>query len=190
MAAGTREGKGGDSARLSNHRRFGIAARRMLADSPLVRAGRNAPARLRQHPIVFANTAGFIAFVGLVVTLLIRHNDFSAATDWEIVAWGAVVALAGTIGPSLRWLRTWVVIDDERVVWRTGLLRGQHVAMDLDGVRGLGLEQSWLGRRLGYGELRIVDQAGSVHSFGPVGSVERLRTAAGRGGRRRGRRDG
>jgi hypothetical protein len=140
--------------------------------------------------MVFANAAGFVAFVTLVVVLLLRHNELPAATQWRIVGWGIVVAAGGLVGPGLRWLRSWVAVDDRRLAWCIGWLRLRRLEAPLADLRAFGVEQSWLGRLLGYGELRAVDAAGVEHVFGPVGELTAFHDAVARSGRRRGRRDG
>lgn len=152
-------------------------------------------AHIRTHPHVvhFAGAACWTAFVALVVTLLIRHNDLPAATDWKIVGGGALAALAGAIGPALRWLRTEIELDPGRARYRGGLVRRTIVDVAFERARGVAIEQSFLGRRLGYGRLRVVDEAGTVHVFPPIGRLEtvralvarRERRGPGRAGRRR-----
>jgi hypothetical protein len=151
-----------------------------------------AAARLRVHPhvVYFAGAASWAAFVALVVTLLIRHNDLPAATDWRIVGGGALVALAGAIGPGLRWARTWIEIDSTRAHYSGGLLRRTTIDVGLERARGLALEQSFLGRCLGYARLRVVDEAGNAHVFPPMGHVDVVRAALARHERRASNRPG
>jgi hypothetical protein len=145
-----------------------------------------APARVgtRPHFVHFAGATSWAAFVALVVTLLIRHNDLPATTDWKIVGGGVLAALAGAVGPVARWARTWVDIEPTRARCTSGLLRRATVDVALDRARGVALEQSLLGRWLGYGRLRVVDEAGAAHLFPPVGDVDTLRVAVERRDRR------
>jgi hypothetical protein len=137
----------------------------------------------RPHPIVFSGAIGFTLFVALVVTLLIRHNDLPPATDWRIVGWGTAIALAGWVVPLFRWRHTWIDLDGERLRWATGRWRTPQVDVDLSAVRGLAIEQGWLGRHLDYARLRLVDEAGREHAFPAARGVEAYRRAAGRCGR-------
>ena len=139
--------------------------------------------RQRPHPVVFSGAIGFTTFVALVVTLLIRHNDLPTATDWRIVGWGMATALAGWVFPVLRWRHTWIELDGDRLRWATGLWRTPLVDVDLAAARGLAIEQGWLGRRLDYARLRLVDEAGLEHAFPAARGVEAFQRVARRCGR-------
>ena len=109
MAAARAKGKGGrPPTRLSKPRTLGIAAPRM---ERVDEDGSEARIRTHPHPIHFAGAASWIAFVVLVATLLIRHNELAPSTNWAIVGWAVLAALSGLVGPATRWARTWVEID-------------------------------------------------------------------------------
>ena len=166
MAAWSPEGKGvGVRHGLSNGPVLGIAARRMDshrggADSAHIRA--------RPHPVYFGGTAGWTLFIALVVTLLIRHNDLAASTDWKIVGGGVLVAMASAVLPVLRWLRTEVELVPRSVRCTSGLLRPAIVELDLTQARIVTMEHSVVGRLLGYGRLHVVDEQGTPHVFPPL----------------------
>jgi hypothetical protein len=149
-----------------------------------------AEVRRKPHPIVFSGALGFTSFVALVVTLLIRHNDLPASTDWRIVAWGGAIAASGWIMPLLRWRRAWIELDGDRLRWASGRWRVADLDVDLGQAGGLAIEQSWLGRLLDYAHLRAVDAAGAEHHFPAVSGVEAFRRTAERSGRRGSRRTG
>jgi hypothetical protein len=148
----------------------------------------DARVRTHPHPIHFAGAAGWTASVALIATLLIRHNDLAASTDWAIAGGGLVLALTGFVRPTARWMRTWVELDDAVARCTAGLLRQSSVAVDLGRARALGIDRGFLGRWLGYGRLRVVDEHGTTHLFPPLGEAA-LRTAVAQRERRtRGRR--
>jgi PH (Pleckstrin Homology) domain-containing protein len=174
-------------AQLSNAPSLGIAARRMADDRGGARG--ESAVRTRPHVVYFSGALGFAAFVALVVTLLIAHNDLPAATDWRIVGWGVLATAAGFVGPLLRWTRTWIELDQQGLRCRSGLLRRRSLALDFDRMRALTVEQSFLGRWLGYGHVRVVDDAGGDYVLPPVAALEPFRSAAARVGRRARRDD-
>jgi hypothetical protein len=142
-----------------------------------------AAVRTHPHPVHFAGAGGWTLFVALVVTLMIRHNELSASTEWTFVGWGVVAALAGFVGPVARWLRTWIEIDGPAARCTSGVLRQSTVDVDLVRSRAVEVDRSAAGRWLGYGRLRVVDEAGATHLFPPVGD-DALRAAAARRERR------
>jgi hypothetical protein len=186
MAAGEAKGKPAKRRwELSKRPPFGIAARRMERTQ---QATATSPVRARPHPVYFAGAAGWVVSVAVASTLVIRHNDLSAAGDWAVVGWGCVAALAGVVGPVVRWLRTSIELDADGARCTTGIVWRWTLDVALDEVRELSIEQSYVGRRLGYGYVRIVDGAGAEHVLPPVGNVaawqaaitQRLRRAASR----------
>lgn len=144
--------------------------------------------RTRPHVVFFANALGFAAFVAFVVTLLIRHNDLPPATNWKFVGWGLLAAASGFVGPVLRWLRTWIELDQHGLRCQSGLLWRHSLALDFERIRAMAVEQSFAGRWLGYGHVRVVDDAGGDYVLPPVATLEPFRAAAARVGRR-GKRD-
>jgi membrane protein YdbS with pleckstrin-like domain len=150
--------------------------------------GPSAPSivRAHPHPAFFGGAVGYTLFVTLVVVLLIVHNDLPPATEWRIVVYGIAVALLGWVGPLLRWQMAWVDLDERRLRWSVGIVRRHRLESDLDCLQALDVEQGTVGRWLGYGALRAVDEAGVEHAFPPVGHVAAFRAAAMRslGGRR------
>jgi hypothetical protein len=150
--------------------------------------------RTHPHPIHFSGAFGWVSTIALIATLLIRHNELATATNWKIAGWGLLVALAGLVRPTARWLRTWIEVDDAVATCSAGLLRQSSVSVDLGRARTVGIDRGLLGRLLGYGRLRVVDEEGTMHLFPPVGDAV-LQTAVARSerrsrGRRGDRRDG
>ena len=160
-----------------------------MADDRDATPGESSSLRTRPHLVFFAGAVGFVAFVALVVALLIRHNDLPPATEWRVVGWGILVGASGFIGPVLRWARTWIELDQRGLRCRSGLIRRRSLALDFDRMRAMSVEQSLLGRWLGYGFVRVVDHAGGDYVLPPVAALEPFRAAAARVGRRSRRDD-
>jgi uncharacterized membrane protein YdbT with pleckstrin-like domain len=142
------------------------------------------PVRARPHPVYFAGTAGWVAFVAFATALVIRHNELQPATNWVVVGWGALAAVAGTVGPVVRWLRTSTELDALVVRCTTGVVWRSTLEVPLDEAREMSIEQSYVGRQLGYGHLRIVDGDGTTHVMPPIGDVAAWRAALSRRDRR------
>lgn len=146
--------------------------------------------RTRPHLAMLANALGFAAVVAFVVTLLIRHNELPAETNWRIAGWGLLVALGGFVAPVARWRSSWVELDESQLRWTMGIVRPRTFVGDVGRWRSLSVEQGLLGRWLGYGTLRVVDERGIEHTFGPVGAADAFREASSQtAGRRRPRGD-
>jgi hypothetical protein len=95
-----------------------------------------------------------------------------------------LAALSGIVGPVARWLRTSIVLDAEGARCTTGIVWRSGVDVALEDAREISIEQSYLGRQLGYGHPRIVDGGGTTHVLPPVGNVAVWRAAMSRRDRR------
>jgi hypothetical protein len=82
-----------------------------------------------------------------------------------------------------RWLRTWIELEGPAARCTSGLLRQSTVEVDLVRSRVIEVDRGVAGRWLGYGRLRVVDDAGATHLFPPVGE-DALQAAAARRERR------
>jgi hypothetical protein len=144
----------------------------------------SASVRVRPHPVYFAGTAGWVAFVALATALIVRHNDLTPAANWVAAGWGTLAAFAGVIGPVLRWLRTSIELDAASARCTTGIVWRSTFEVALEDAREMEIDQSYVGRRLGYGYLRIVDDTGATHVLPPIGDLGVWRAAVSRRDRR------
>jgi len=148
--------------------------------------------KTRPHPVHLAGAAWWVAFVVLVATLMIRHNDLTAAGERNVVLGALASAIAGVVGPLWRWWRTTVELDGGRLRWAGGTLRTSVLDIDLTRAREVTVAESRAGLLLGYGRCRILDEHGAVYALPPLG-LEVVRAIAGkwseRPGSRRLRRD-
>lgn len=71
-----------------------------------------------------------------------------------------------------------IVITSRRLFLRFGFLRRTITAFDLNRIRQIETEQSWLGKRLGYKKLTITDIAGIQKSVPYLQNAGEFRVAA------------
>ena len=149
--------------------------------------------KTRPHPVHLAGAAWWVAFVVLVATLMIRHNDLTAVGERNVVLGAVASAIAGIVGPLWRWWRTAVELDGSRLRWAGGTLRASALDIELARAREVTVAERQPGRLLGYGRCRIVDEHGVAYALPPLG-LEVVRAIAAkwseRPGGRRVRRDG
>ncbi len=133
--------------------------------------------RTRLHPVLFSGAAWFSAFVVLVVTLVIRHNDLSRQATVHLVLGGIAVILASLVTPFARWRTSEFAVTDRRVLIKVGLLSVHTVELLLQKVEAIGVDQTFVGRLLDYGTLRITGTGGTVETFPLVRAPLALRDA-------------
>jgi uncharacterized membrane protein YdbT with pleckstrin-like domain len=87
-------------------------------------------------------------------TLLAGLGVVGVALGWPVSVAGALLLVAGTayaLGAVVRWDRTHVVVTAEKLFVVYGVVRRRAAAVRLAKVSTVELEQSLLGRVLGYG---------------------------------------
>jgi membrane protein YdbS with pleckstrin-like domain len=136
------------------------------------------------HPVAFGGALGMALFIGLVVALLIRHNDLPLRTDVQIAVVGALVAALGAVPSWLRWRNTSVVVTDRHIVATAGV-RGQHHLELPMADATVSAEAGRLGRALDHATLSIVARDGRSWSIGHVAHARAVVEASPGGSTRR-----
>jgi hypothetical protein len=133
-------------------------ADRLLAD------GERAILRTRQHPIapiVRAKTAWAILIASLV--LIVLNTSLSPGGLRDVIGYFAdvllIVALAWIGWTLIGWYAEDYMVTNRRVLKVDGILRKRSADSSLEKINDAILEQSVLGRVLGYGDLEILTAA-------------------------------
>ena len=133
--------------------------------------------RTRLHPVIFAGTAAFAAFVVGVVGLIVSRNELTARTVALLWLAGVIIAIGSLLPLYVRWQTSEFAVTDRRVLVKVGLLSVHTLELLLPKVEAIGVDQTIGGRLLGYGTLRIVGTGGTVETFARL--AQRLRQSTG-----------
>jgi uncharacterized membrane protein YdbT with pleckstrin-like domain len=108
-------------------------------------------------------TIHWVAYVKGLLTLGIAAAIFIAArlaprfeTAIDIVA--LAVAAIGAVLILRAWLHLWgteIAVTDHRLIYKTGVIQRRTVEMNLDQIESVQVDQSILGRVLGYGDIVV-----------------------------------
>jgi uncharacterized membrane protein YdbT with pleckstrin-like domain len=134
----------------------------------------------RLHPVIFAGTATFAAFVIGATMLIIARNALAPQTIALLWLAAALVVVGSFAAPYLRWRTSEFAVTNRRVLVKVGLLSIHTVELLLPKVEAIAVDQTLAGRLLGYGTLRIVGTGGTVEVFPRVGRPDALREAIAR----------
>ena len=112
----------------------------------------------KREKVVYEARKHGIVLVGSIVRALVLAGAGAAliALDWPYSAAGLVLmslAALAALSAVLRWDRTKLVLTDERLYVVFGVLRRQKAAVPLSSIGAVEVEQTLLGRLLGYGTL-------------------------------------
>jgi uncharacterized membrane protein YdbT with pleckstrin-like domain len=105
------------------------------------------------HWVIF--TRGLIALIVASFALLWPVGD-TVGLMVKII--GGLVALYGVINLARNWIdkvTTEVAVTNRRVIHKRGLIRRETVEMNMDKVESVAVDQTIMGRLLGYGSITV-----------------------------------
>jgi uncharacterized membrane protein YdbT with pleckstrin-like domain len=111
------------------------------------------------------------AIIALIVCLILAGSALSVASDqrqyfslalWIGAAIFALFALSTGLSAFVRRATTELAITDHRVIYKTGLLSRHTLEMNISKVESVDVNQTILGRILGYGTIIVRGTGGSL----------------------------
>jgi uncharacterized membrane protein YdbT with pleckstrin-like domain len=116
------------------------------------------------HRSIFAPAFIFAVLAVLSLVIVLQSGD------WPLF-WGLVVpAVVAYIWAQIIYTTSEFAVTNKRVVIKVGWLRRRTVETMLSKVEGINVEQSIVGRLLGYGSIIITGTGGSQEPFRNIGS--------------------
>jgi uncharacterized membrane protein YdbT with pleckstrin-like domain len=116
----------------------------------------------RMHPIIFLP-----GVLWLVAALVLLFVGLRLDGDWSIGA-KALAAVAAFFmlykgAPALiRWLTTELAVTDRRVIYKAGFISRHTLEMNRSKVESVDVDQTLLGRLLGFGTITVRGTGGSL----------------------------
>ncbi len=122
----------------------------------LINEGEDVALDLRPHWWFFSKhiLTGIPLFVLLILTLRIGDDDIRKIGGY-IVGAVAVVWVIWLLAKFLEWSRTYFVVTDQRVVYRTGVVSRHGVEIPLERISNLNFHQGIFERMIGAGDLEV-----------------------------------
>jgi hypothetical protein len=134
----------------------------------------------KPHWAVFLSAVG-IFILGCVVWWILIHFGMAHDADGHgsIFMWIVWLCFAAT---AIQWVRMWIFhhfsdygITNKRAVMKVGWIARDAFETFLERIEGTRIEQSILGRILGYGTLIVIGTGGTFDSFSFVPNVLQFR---------------
>src|SRR5207247_7461362 len=97
--------------------------------------------RTRLHPVIFAGTATFAAFVLGAVALIVSRNELSPRTVALLWLAGVVIGPGSLLPLYVRWRTSEFAVTDRRGLVKGGLLSAPPLAVLLPRGRAIGVPQ-------------------------------------------------
>jgi uncharacterized membrane protein YdbT with pleckstrin-like domain len=149
--------------------------------SSVLQTGETIKAVGRLHWIVFVR--GFVLMaIGAALLLYGYDTQRTARGDLAsaLVVVGCVFALVGAALWLNAWFHRWITeisVTTHRVIYKTGFIRRHTVEMNMDKVETVDVDQSLLGRMLGFGTIRVRGTGQSIESLRRIAHPIELRNA-------------
>jgi uncharacterized membrane protein YdbT with pleckstrin-like domain len=132
----------------------------------VLQPGEHVVARGRLHWVVYAG--GVFAFLAAIIIAIGAYQAPGVRLAIQILA--LLLALFGVALLVRAWWHRWgleIAVTNRRVIYKTGVIRRRTLEMNLEQIESVQVDQSILGRLLGYGDI-------SVHGTGEGLEVIRL----------------
>ena len=116
----------------------------------------------RLHPLIFLPA---LLLLALAIALLVASMQFTGDVKIGFEAAAAifaVFAIASWARAAIRRATTELAITDRRVIYKAGLLARHTLEMNRSKVESIDVDQSILGRLLGYGTIIVRGTGGSL----------------------------
>jgi uncharacterized membrane protein YdbT with pleckstrin-like domain len=118
------------------------------------------------HWLVYLRAILLLALAVICLVVAANMNDEIAKLALKIVAAAfCLLALLSALGALIRRSTTELAVTDRRVIFKTGILQRHTMEMNRSKVETVGVDQSILGRMLGYGTVVV---RGTGGSFEPI----------------------
>jgi membrane protein YdbS with pleckstrin-like domain len=134
-------------------------------------AGERVVYRARLHWTIFGS-AILVVLLGIVLAVLLRVY---APEYWYAGAALSGLGLLLAIGPAVRYASSEFAVTDKRVVAKLGFIERESLETLLSKIEAIGVDQSILGRMLGYGSITITGTGGTEESFPRISNPLELR---------------
>jgi len=125
----------------------------------------------RMHWIVFLRTILLLVICVILVGAAVSTSDnqnVSLALEIAAVIFALLAASTG-LRAFIRRATTELAVTDHRVIFKTGLLSRHTIEMNRDKIESIDVDQSLLGRILGYGTIIVRGIGGSLEPIRNIG---------------------
>jgi len=121
----------------------------------------------RLHWIVYLPGLTLFAIAVALSAAIIGANQFGNLVPYFLTALDLVMlaSLLTLLAAAVRRWTTEIAVTDRRVIFKRGLIRRHTIEMNMDKVETVDVDQSLVGRLLGYGDIVVRVTGSSIEPF-------------------------
>ena len=117
------------------------------------------------HWRIYLPAAGFLLAAGIVAVASSSAGEGGAPVLHWVAALCALAGIVSALAAAIRRASTELAVTDRRVVYKRGILGRHTIEMNLSKVESVDVDQSIMGRILGYGTIEVRGTGGSLEPF-------------------------
>jgi uncharacterized membrane protein YdbT with pleckstrin-like domain len=136
--------------------------------------------------VLYATSLHWLVYLRAIVMAILavaclvaswKLNDSAAVGTLEVIA-GVffLLAVISALGALIRRVTTELAVTDRRVIYKTGIFQRHSMEMNRSKVETVGVDQSILGRILGYGTVVVRGTGGSFEPIPFIGDPLNFRS--------------
>jgi len=123
----------------------------------------------RIHPVIFLTAMlWFVAAIVLLIASLTVQGDLRIGAE-ALAIFCLIFALVSALPALVRRLSTELAVTDRRVIYKSGVLARHTLEMNRSKVESVDVDQSLLGRLLGFGTIIVRGTGGSLEPIRMIG---------------------
>ena len=145
----------------------------------VIQSGERILAVGKLHWIVYM-PALLLALGALVVFLFAAGLESGTGFRFAVQIVADLILAAAAVFFVREWFHQWITelaVTDRRVIFKTGFIRRRTVEMNMDKVETVDVDQSILGRILGYGTIHVLGTGSGIEHLRQVAHPLELRSA-------------
>lgn len=121
----------------------------------------------RLHWIVYLPGLVLFAIAVALAAAIVAANQLGNFVPYLLIALDLVmlVSLLTLLAAAVRRWTTEIAVTDRRVIFKRGLIRRHTIEMNMDKVETVDVDQSLVGRLLGYGDIVVRGTGSSIEPF-------------------------
>ncbi|HZK89663.1 MAG TPA: PH domain-containing protein [Stellaceae bacterium] len=128
----------------------------------VLQPGENVIHVTRMHPIIFLPAIFWlVAALAMLIAGLSLNGDLRIAGE-ALAAFFGIFALAAAIPALIRRGTTELAVTDRRVIYKSGIISRHTLEMNRSKVESVDVDQSLMGRFLGFGTIVVRGTGGSL----------------------------
>lgn len=121
----------------------------------------------RLHWIVYLPGLALFAIAVALAAAIVAAGQLGNFVPYLLIALDLVmlVSLLTLLAAAVRRWTTEIAVTDRRVIFKRGLIRRHTIEMNMDKVETVDVDQSLVGRLLGYGDIVVRGTGSSIEPF-------------------------